>query len=132
MVGQAEEGVHALAGEVVVDAAPLVLPDDEPAAVRKSSSNLGAEVDTGSDMITGTLAEFERDLIRERTQAGLAAARARGRLGGRPKKLADPKQLALARTLYQDGKTDVTTICRTLGISRATLYRSLKERGPAK
>jgi DNA invertase Pin-like site-specific DNA recombinase len=82
--------------------------------------------------VFGALAEFERDLIRERTQAGLAAARARGRLGGRPKKLADPKQLALARTLYQDGKTDVTTICRTLGISRATLYRSLKERGPAK
>jgi DNA invertase Pin-like site-specific DNA recombinase len=74
--------------------------------------------------VFGALAEFERDLIRERTHAGLA--RARGRLGGRPKKLADAKQLELARTLYEGGKTDVATICSTLGISRATLYRALK------
>jgi DNA invertase Pin-like site-specific DNA recombinase len=73
--------------------------------------------------VIGALAEFERDLIRERTQAGLAAARARGRVGGRPKKLADPKTVALAQKLYADGQTDVATICRTLGISRATLYR---------
>lgn len=76
--------------------------------------------------VFGALAEFERDLIRERTQAGLAAARARGRVGGRPKKLTDAKQLELARTLYQSDQTDVETICRTLGISRATLYRALK------
>jgi DNA invertase Pin-like site-specific DNA recombinase len=76
--------------------------------------------------IFGSLAEFERDLIRERTHAGLAAARARGRLGGRPKKLTDAKQLELARTLYTGGQTDIATICRTLGISRATLYRALK------
>ena len=75
----------------------------------------------------GALAEFERDLIRERTQAGLAAARARGRLGGRSKKLADTKQLELAHTLYTGGQTDIATICRTLGISRATLYRYLKD-----
>jgi DNA invertase Pin-like site-specific DNA recombinase len=75
--------------------------------------------------VFGALAEFERDLIRERTQAGLAAARARGRFGGRPKKLADPKQLALARALYAGRQTDIATICRTLGISRATLYRAL-------
>ncbi len=75
--------------------------------------------------VFGALAEFERDLIRERTHAGLAAARARGRTGGRPNKLADPKQLALARRLYADGETDIATICRTLGISRATLYRAL-------
>src|SRR3954466_15274339 len=78
--------------------------------------------------IFGSLAEFERDLIRERTHAGLAAARARGRLGGRPRKLADAKQLELARTLYEGGETDIETICQTLGISRATLYRVLKER----
>ena len=76
--------------------------------------------------VFGALAEFERDLVRERTRAGLAAARARGRTGGRPKKLADPKKLALAQRLYADGQTDVATICRTLGISRATLYRALK------
>jgi hypothetical protein len=77
-------------------------------------------------------AEFERDLIRERTHAGLAAARARGRLGGRPKKLADAKQLELARNLYDGGQTDVATICATLGISRATLYRYLKGRDGAR
>ena len=76
--------------------------------------------------VFGALAEFERDLIRERTQAGLAAARARGRLGGRPKKLADVKQVELARTLYDGGQADIDTICVTLGISRATLYRYLK------
>jgi DNA invertase Pin-like site-specific DNA recombinase len=77
--------------------------------------------------VFGALAEFEREVIRERTQAGLAAARARGRLGGRPRKLADAKQMELARTLYAGGQTDIATICQTLGISRATLYRYLKE-----
>jgi DNA invertase Pin-like site-specific DNA recombinase len=76
--------------------------------------------------VFGALAEFERDLIGERTHAGLAAARARGRTGGRPRALTDPKQLALARRLYADGETDVATICRTLGVSRATLYRYLQ------
>jgi DNA invertase Pin-like site-specific DNA recombinase len=65
-------------------------------------------------------------LIRERTNAGLAAARARGRLGGRPRKLADPKQLALAQQLYDAGQTDIATICRTLGISRTTLHRTIR------
>jgi DNA invertase Pin-like site-specific DNA recombinase len=75
--------------------------------------------------VFGALAEFERDLTRERTHAGLAAARARGRVGGRPKKLTR-SQAALARRLYADGETDIATICQTLGISRATLYRALK------
>jgi DNA invertase Pin-like site-specific DNA recombinase len=74
--------------------------------------------------VFGALAEFERDLIRERTHAGLASARARGRVGGRPKKLS-AKQLALAQQLYADNQTDVATICTTLGISRTTLYRVL-------
>ncbi|MBA2671254.1 MAG: recombinase family protein [Gemmatimonadetes bacterium] len=75
--------------------------------------------------VFGALAEFERDLIQERTHAGIAAARARGRVGGRPRKLT-PNQVALARRLYGDGETDIATICQTLGISRATLYRALK------
>src|SRR5215204_459927 len=78
--------------------------------------------------VFGALAEFERDLTRERTNAGLAAARARGRKGGRPKKLADARTIALANRLYRDEHTDVATICRTLGISRATLYRYLETR----
>src|SRR5690606_1161761 len=76
--------------------------------------------------IFGSLAEFERALIRERTLAGLAAARARGRLGGRPRKLTR-KQVELARRMHADKQTDVATICQTLGISRSTLYRVLKE-----
>ena len=77
--------------------------------------------------IFGALAEFERDLIRERTRAGLTAARARGRKGGRPKAAAfrDPKKLALARKLYAEQQTPVATICQMLKVSRATFYRYL-------
>jgi DNA invertase Pin-like site-specific DNA recombinase len=65
-------------------------------------------------------------LIREQTQAGLRAARARCRLGGRPKKLADPKKLALAQRLYDEGGTDIAIICQTLGIFCTTLNRYLR------
>jgi DNA invertase Pin-like site-specific DNA recombinase len=75
--------------------------------------------------IFGALAEFERNLIRERTTAGLTAARARGRKGGRPKALTD-RQISIALSLYADKKTSIPEICRTLKISRATLYRALK------
>lgn len=75
--------------------------------------------------IFGSLAEFERDIIRERTQAGLTAARARGRKGGRPRALT-PKKAEQARTLYNDKNRSITEICRTLNISRATLYRYMK------
>src|SRR4029077_8594079 len=75
--------------------------------------------------VFGELAEFERDLIRERTNAGLAAARARGRLGGRPKALGNPKKLAMAKTLFAATKRSIPEICRTLGVSRSTLYRYL-------
>ena len=73
----------------------------------------------------GALAEFERDLIRERTLAGLAAARARGRTGGRPKG-ANAQKIALARRLHADKSKTVSDICKTLGITRATLYRYIK------
>src|SRR5512144_220536 len=75
--------------------------------------------------IFGALAEFERDIIKERTQAGLQAARARGRRGGRPKSLT-PKKAQMAQALYQDKNNSVDEICRTLHISRATLYRYIK------
>ena len=77
--------------------------------------------------IFGALAEFERDIIRERTQAGLQAARARGRNGGRPR-LLSPKKLAHAQALYNDKTSTIAEICKTLGISRATLYRSIQVR----
>src|SRR5512143_1264840 len=74
--------------------------------------------------VFGALAEFERDLIRERTQAGLQAARARGRQGGRPRSL-DARKLAQARSLHKDPANTIAEICATLGISRATFYRHL-------
>jgi DNA invertase Pin-like site-specific DNA recombinase len=75
--------------------------------------------------VFGALAEFERDLIRERTHAGLAAARARGRLFGRPKALS-PRKVEQLQTLAKNERTTVGEICHTLGISRATFYRYLK------
>jgi DNA invertase Pin-like site-specific DNA recombinase len=72
--------------------------------------------------IFGALAEFERTLIRERTQAGLAAARARGKTGGRRFKL-DDRQVEQLRTLYADETNALDDLCRTFNISPATLYR---------
>ena len=70
----------------------------------------------------GALAEFEREVIRERTKAGLSSARARGRTGGRPRRL-DKTQAAMAGALLSDPNRNVADICRTLGVSRSTLYR---------
>ena len=78
--------------------------------------------------IFGALAEFERDIIRERTLAGLQAARARGRKGGRPKvkTLDTPKKVAMAQALYNDKTNSIDDICKTLNISRASLYRYIQ------
>ena len=72
----------------------------------------------------GALAEFERNLIRERTQAGLVAARARGRMGGRPRRL-DPVKFALAVKLHRERNHTVEEICKMMGISKSTLYNYL-------
>ena len=72
--------------------------------------------------IFGALAEFERDLIRERTQAGLQAARARGRNGGRPQKLTG-KKLKLFHAMRKNPEHSVGDICAAVGISKATYYR---------
>jgi DNA invertase Pin-like site-specific DNA recombinase len=77
--------------------------------------------------LMGALAEFERDLIRERTNAGLAAARARGRVGGRPRKLISEGKVALALHLVEEHTHSIDDICSTLGISRSTLYRYVRE-----
>jgi DNA invertase Pin-like site-specific DNA recombinase len=79
--------------------------------------------------VFGALAEFERDLIRERTKAGLAAARARGRKGGRPRKL-DEKKIALLQRLHQDKTTAIQDILDALNISKATLYRYVNNAAP--
>jgi DNA invertase Pin-like site-specific DNA recombinase len=77
--------------------------------------------------IFAALAEFERDIIRERTHAGLAAARARGKRGGRPTKMTERKCAAALDLLADPQGKSVREVCDTLGISRATFYRHRKE-----
>ena len=74
--------------------------------------------------VFGALAEFEREIIRERTLAGLESARARGRQGGRPRAL-DQNRARLARRLKDEGEHSVEQICTMLGVGRSTLYRYL-------
>ncbi|QMT62084.1 recombinase family protein [Legionella sp. PC997] len=94
--------------------------------------SLHESIDTSSSSgklifhIFGALAEFERNLIRERTHAGLEAARARGRNGGRPKKLNKDKS-KLALQLYKEKKHSIKQICNLIGISKPTLYKYVKE-----
>jgi DNA invertase Pin-like site-specific DNA recombinase len=76
--------------------------------------------------IFAALAEFERQLIQERTQAGLRAARARGRVGGRPKALATNKR-PRAVQLYQEKQLTVKEICEMMGISKPTLYAYVRQ-----
>ena len=78
--------------------------------------------------IFSALAEFERDLIRERTMAGLRAARARGRFGGSKPKLT-PDKVKMAASLMKDKSNRIKDICQTLGVSRPTLYRYVTPQG---
>lgn len=90
--------------------------------------NIDTTTSTGKLMfhIFASLAEFERDIIRERTEAGLAAARARGKVGGRPKSM-DDKKLAMAKSMMADKSIPIKNICSTLGVSKSTLYKYLSE-----
>ena len=76
--------------------------------------------------IFSALAQFERRLIQERTKAGLAAARARGRCGGRPKVTASDAKVVLAKKLNADKTLDIDDVCKTLRISRSTFYRYVR------
>ena len=97
----------------------------------------GASIDTttaGGKLVFAALAEFERELIRERTLAGLASARARGRKGGRPHALSKA-QVRLAQAAMAQRDTKVSELCLELGVTKATIYRyvapdgSLRNRG---
>ena len=94
------------------------------------SDNIDTNTTQGKLMfnIMASLAEFERDLIRERTQAGLKAARARGRVGGRPKGLSkEAENIAYAaKSLYQERKLSVNEIAKRLGICKTTLYKYVR------
>ena len=76
--------------------------------------------------IFAALAEFEREIISERTKGGLKAARARGRFGGRPKKL-NEEQAQMVKKMWKDHTISIEEICRSFDISRSTLYLYLKE-----
>ena len=97
--------------------------EDEKIGFRSLQESIDTTTSSGKLVfhVFAALSEFERNLIRERTQAGLHAARARGRNGGRPKAL-DEQRRKMAVELYQGRKTSVQKICETLGISKPTLY----------
>jgi DNA invertase Pin-like site-specific DNA recombinase len=96
--------------------------------------NLHESIDTTSPggrlvfHIFGALSEFERELIVERTRAGLAVARARGRRGGRPYKMT-PTKLRLARASMGNPETMIRDLCAELGVTRQTLYRHVAPDG---
>lgn len=100
--------------------------DNRGVGVRSLTENIDTSTPGGRLIfhVFASLSEFERDLIRERTMAGLAAARARGRRGGRPT-VWTPEKLRTAASMYRDGEHDVATIARVLGVSRASVYRGL-------
>lgn len=92
--------------------------------------SLTEQIDTSSSggklifNIFASIAEFERNIISERTKEGLAAARKRGRKGGRPKKL-DKEKIKLARTMLADPDVTVTEVAKHFGVGRNTLYRNI-------
>jgi DNA invertase Pin-like site-specific DNA recombinase len=104
----------------------------EEAGVQLRSMTEGIDTSTTNGKLTfhlfAALAEFERALVRERTQAGLEAARARGRMGGRKHRLS-PERRAHAVALYQAKDKTVGEICRLMGISKPTLYAYVAEAG---
>jgi len=117
----------------------LVRIVEELAAREVGFQSLHESIDTTSPAgkltfhLFGALAEFERDLIRERTLAGLSAARSRGRFGGRPTVMT-PQKLQIAKSMLaaknEDGSSEHTidAIAQTIGVSRATIYRALRAR----
>jgi len=94
-------------------------------AFKSMTENIDTSTATGQLVfhIFGALAEFERNLINERTMAGLESARARGRIGGRPRLKSAAGKVAMAKKLYRDRTLSIPEICKTLNISKATLYR---------
>jgi DNA invertase Pin-like site-specific DNA recombinase len=103
----------------------------------KVLAGAGAQIDTTTSNgrlffgIFAVLAEFERELIVERTQAGLAAARARGRKGGRPRKM-DRSTLMMAMSALSDPKANASEVAKRLGITTTTLYMYLNGDGSLK
>jgi hypothetical protein len=122
-------GGHDLAAEEVGDRDPEgvgQLQQDLAGGFRSLQEGIDTTTPGGKLVfhIFAALAEFEHDLVRERTTAGLAAARARGRRGGRPTVMTQPK-IKLARQMYASKQYTVAAIAAALGVSRASVYRHL-------
>lgn len=102
--------------------------EQEGIALKSLQENIDTSTATGKLIfhIFASMAEFERNLIQERTMAGLSAARARGRVGGRPKKMNESKR-KLAVKLYLEKQHDVSTICEMMSITKPTLYSYIRE-----
>lgn len=107
----------------------IKLLEQEGVALKSLQESIDTSTSTGRLVfhIFGAIAEFERNLIQERTNAGLSAARSRGRLGGRPKILNEEKKELVIR-LYNEKHHTVEKICEMIGISKPTLYNYLKEK----
>lgn len=105
----------------------VVVLDEKGVGFKSLQENIDTTTPSGTLFfhLFGAFAQFERDLIRERTAAGLTAARARGRVGGRKPALS-PKQVKVARDLYAGGEHTVSEIAKIVGVSRATVYRHLE------
>jgi DNA invertase Pin-like site-specific DNA recombinase len=101
--------------------------DESKVGLRSLSESLDTTTSGGRLIfhVFGAIAEFERSLIRERTLAGLQAAKKRGRIGGRPKSLTK-KDIKIAKAMLADPAVTVTDVCETLRTSHATLYRYIK------
>ncbi|MBA9078207.1 recombinase family protein [Rufibacter quisquiliarum] len=101
--------------------------ESEGIALKSLQESIDTTTATGKLVyhIFASISEFEKSLIQERTMAGLAAARARGRMGGRPKKMSEEKQKLTIR-LYHEKQHSVDEICRMMSISKPTLYNYLK------
>ena len=114
-------------GRTMVDLIKLVT-DLEARGVgfRSLTENIDTTTSSGKLIfhVFGALAEFERNLTRERTRAGLLAARARGRVGGRKRAMTE-RDIAVAKTLLREGSLTVEEVAEQTGVSMATLYRYL-------
>ena len=91
------------------------------------TENIDTTTSTGNLMfqVSGAFAEFERNIIKERTKAGLESARARGRIGGRPKKITEEK-IKMAKLLHKDKSLDVATIIKQLGVGKTSFHKMVK------
>jgi len=102
----------------------VTLLDEKKIGFKSLTENIDTTTSGGKLIfhIFSALAEFERNIIRERTKAGLKAARKRGRTGGRPREITE-KKIEQIKALYESNKSTVTDICKSFGISRSSFYK---------